>query len=372
VRRKVLIFGLISALLALGIYAAPKYIEIYSANVWEGPSPEARMNAYFALERWLEKTGHPVEVMTKKSDASVFDRRKVFCVQASGLDWTEDANAKIFSWIRDGGFLFLHWDKDPSENRGLRNFLQELGVGVWPASGTQASGRESSKAFPDFNTGFILKPVKENPNRPRMLCRKDSMGVIRLISVSLGKGAIALGASPRFMHSRSLEKEVNARLAWELTGARDSAGEGIVFIRGRNVKDGMYEAFSAKGSLAFLIISGLLLVVTGFWMVIPVFGQPGKDPEKPGRPLRERFLAEGSFLKKFGALDSYLDIYRKEIWFKSRLGSDAAPETLAVRLAPLCGMDEKTIREALTPRRGVKFREFIKQRKILKTLWESL
>jgi hypothetical protein len=127
----------------------------------------------------------------------------------------------------------------------------------------------------------------------------------------------------------------------------------------------MYDVFSARGKLWFMIAAGLVLVVTGFWMVIPVFGRPKNDQERPGRPLEERFLAEGSFLKKFGALDSYLDIYRKEILLKSRQGNDIAPKDLAGRLAPLCGMDEKTVREALTPRRGIKFREFIKQRKIL-------
>jgi hypothetical protein len=370
VHKKPLIFSIVCALLALGVYSALEYFEIRSETVWEGPSRKARMNAYLALERWLEKTGHPVQTVTKKSDESVFAQRKVFCVQASALDWTENTPAAIFSWIRDGGFLFLHWDTRTPENANTQKFLKTLGLRTQAAPETKDP--QPQEGFPDFDRRFTLKPIKENPNRPRMLLRKDPGGHIRLAALPLGQGGIALGGEPLFMRSSNLKKAENARLAWELTGAKDSAGEGIVFIRAGIAKDTMYEAFSARGSLVFVIASALVLIITGFWTAIPAFGRPKIDQERPGRPLEERFLAEGSFLKKFGALDSYLDTYRKEIRLKSRLGSDKTPEALAGLLAPLCGMDEKTIREALSSRRGVKFREFIKQRKILKTLWESL
>jgi hypothetical protein len=370
--RKLLIFSLSAAVLALMIFAAVEYFEIYTEPVWEGPSLKAQTNPYLALQLWLEKAGRSVHVM-KKADESIFDQPGILCVQASRLAWTENLNAKLFSWVRDGGFIFLYWDKDLFENTGLKNLLKELGIRVQPASGKQASRRmPDTEGFPDFDQGFILKPVKENPNRPRMVCRKDSGGVIRLISVPLGKGAIAAGAAPRFMRSRDLKKAENSRLAWELTGAKDIANQGIIFIHDRNAKDSMYESFSAKGSLAPLIISALILVIIGFWMVIPVFGRVKEDAQKPGRPLQERFLAEGSFLKKFGALESYLDMYKKEIQFKSRLGEGLDPKSLAGRLAPLCGMDERTIYEALAPQNGINFREFVKRRKILKTLWERL
>jgi hypothetical protein len=372
VRKKLLIFGLSAALLALGIYSASEYFEISPTLVREGPSAKARANAYLALERWLEETCHPVEVLSGKPDESVFSGRNILCIQASGSAWEENANAGLFSWVRGGGFLFLYGDSDAPGNAAVKNFLKELGIRIQTRSGRNVFRSQDSYDFPDFDPRLILKPVKENPNRPRMKCHRDSGGYIRLISVPLGKGAVAVCGDPLFMRSRFLWKEANAHLAWELTGARDPAGEGITFIRGKNVKDSMYDAFAAKGSLLFVIISAGILAVTGFWMVIPVFGQTKQDQERPGRPLRERFLAEGCFLKKFGALDSYLEMYRKEIQFKSRLGSDADPLILARRLAPLCGMDEEIIRKALTPRKNVKFREFIKQTKILRTLWEKI
>ncbi|MDR1315539.1 MAG: hypothetical protein LBK13_01590 [Spirochaetales bacterium] len=370
--RKLLIFGLSAALLALGMYAASEYFEISPESVREGPSAKARANAYLALERWLEETGHPVEVLIEKPGESVFSGPKILCVQASGSAWEENVTAGIFSWVRGGGFLFLYGDRPALENAAVKNFLKELGVRIQTLSGGDGFRQRGNKDFPDFDPRLIVKPVKENPNRPRMKCYKDSGGYIRLISVSMGKGAVAVCGDPLFMRSRSLWKKENARLAWELTGARDTAGEGIIFIRGRNEKDSMYGALAAKGRLLFVIISAGILAVTGFWMVIPVFGRIKNDLERPGRPLRERFLAEGRFLKKFGALESYLEMYRKEIQFKSRLGSEADPQVLARRLAPLCGMDEQIIRKALMPRKNVKFREFIKQTKILKTLWEKI
>jgi len=47
--------------------------------------------------------------------------------------------------------------------------------------------------------------------------------------------------------------------------------------------------------------------------VIPGFGLVKWDDEKPSRPLRERFLAEGRFLKRYGALDFYSQAYVREI-----------------------------------------------------------
>ena len=37
------------------------------------------------------------------------------------------------------------------------------------------------------------------------------------------------------------------------------------------------------------------------------------DGEKPGKPIRERFLAEGRFLKSYSALNLYSETYMKEI-----------------------------------------------------------
>jgi hypothetical protein len=44
-----------------------------------------------------------------------------------------------------------------------------------------------------------------------------------------------------------------------------------------------------------------------------MFGFFKQDDEKPLKPIRERFLAEANFLKKYRALDTYRAAYIREI-----------------------------------------------------------
>jgi hypothetical protein len=47
--------------------------------------------------------------------------------------------------------------------------------------------------------------------------------------------------------------------------------------------------------------------------VIPFFGPVRENSERPGKSLKERFLAEGRFLKGYGALELYRAAYIREI-----------------------------------------------------------
>jgi hypothetical protein len=48
-------------------------------------------------------------------------------------------------------------------------------------------------------------------------------------------------------------------------------------------------------------------------MIIPLFGRTRPVPALPGKPLRERFLAEGRFLFTYNGLDRYLSAYEAEL-----------------------------------------------------------
>ena len=67
-----------------------------------------------------------------------------------------------------------------------------------------------------------------------------------------------------------------------------------------------------KGNLFPVVISAIILIVMGFWMVIPVFGLVSVEKQRTSKPIRERFTAEIRFLKKYRALDHYLDVYGRE------------------------------------------------------------
>jgi hypothetical protein len=68
-----------------------------------------------------------------------------------------------------------------------------------------------------------------------------------------------------------------------------------------------------RGNIVPVIVSALLVIILGFWMVIPVFGLVFSEKQKTARPIRERFLAEIRFLRKYNALNHYLEVYEREL-----------------------------------------------------------
>ena len=111
-----------------------------------------------------------------------------------------------------------------------------------------------------------------------------------------------------------------------------SAENGVLFIRkGQNEKH-LFGSIGEKGNAAAFVVSTAALIVIGFWMVIPLFGRARPVPALPGKPLRERFLAECRFLFAYNGLDRYLSAYGAEL--ERRQGvTEKKPETAEKRLS---------------------------------------
>jgi hypothetical protein len=134
------------------------------------------------------------------------------------------------------------------------------------------------------------------------------------------------------MQNLYIDRELNARLAWELTGGGDRENRGLLFVRGRRIVRGLWGNLVERGNLLCLVLPFLALTAIGFWMLIPAFGRVRKDAEPPGKPLRERFLAEARFLKKYRGLDLYVGIYIHEL--RSRLRRRGYDDEEIARLLP--------------------------------------
>jgi hypothetical protein len=118
------------------------------------------------------------------------------------------------------------------------------------------------------------------------------------------------------MFNNSLNRQPNARLAWELTGELTvENNKGILFVRsgGRYISKSLFGKIMDRGNLIPVIISAALVIFIGFWMVIPVFGLVFYEKQKSSRPIKERFTAEISFLKKYKGLNYYLEVYEREL-----------------------------------------------------------
>ena len=366
-RNKVFVFFICALVLTLTGFILSGIFEIYPQKVRRGYSNAARKNEYFAMERWLETTGHPVTVITGALEFPLAIKEKVVILSSTRLDDIKgETFAWFITWVAEGGHLLLWLGQGTgkeAEKRLKKNFVQ-LGLRF---QRKKSSGYSSSPDFPRFDRDFLLKPIKTHPLRPGMKLRKDSSdGSVRLITV--GAGTVSVSGRLYFMRNETLKNEKNAALAWELTGARDTNNCGVCFIRTAREHNTLYSAISSRGSIGFALAGALIVLVTGFWMVIPVFGRWRSEAPRPGRSIRERFLAEGLFLKKFHALEVYREAYIREIRLK--LGAFAGEELAAAQLAGRCGLPLRDVENALRP--GKKFREFLHARKILETILERL
>jgi hypothetical protein len=334
--KKILVFVIAAAALALLTILAYTNLEIIPQRIFRPPSREVLVNDFFALEKWLAKTGHPVRFV-KRGDFSriISAPEKTVFIQASVFDW-EGAGEPLTNWIGEGGFLLVSVDSPPDEDEALETFLSGFGVyaGIIDRSLADEAGEENNDAdppredLPDFDgtMRFSLTETPENSAGTSIVTIPAAGNAIRLMKIPLGAGAIAFIGLPRFMRNDYLEREVNARLAWELTGAQTGTGNpGLLFIRGRRQVKSLFGKLADRGNFLPLGLSALILIIIGFWMVIPPFGLLFQEKKRSGRPIGERFLAEIRFLKKYRALDTYGAVYIHEIKRKLR-GREAGPE----------------------------------------------
>jgi len=317
-------------------FLAYNYLEIYKTNRYIAPSREVSSNIYLAMEMWLKETGHTIRnEVSYNSDRLAETDEKVVLIQSTAYNW-RNTNG-IEQWIENGGNLILWFDLSNNViNENLSNFLNGFGITaeynqpvIIPLNRYQeddeyfhdTTQNENETllnedydydAFPIFHSRISFKIQNEE----KFFLIKDTNEIIRLAEIKIGGGTLTVLGMPLFMNNYSIRREANARLAWQLTGGRtDADNMGIVFVRERN-RTPDYSVFASvfkRGNLMPVIISLLILIIAGFWMVIPAFGLLTKEKLNYSRPIKDRLTAEIQFLKKHHSLDYYLNIYNHDL-----------------------------------------------------------
>jgi len=301
--KKIFIFASLILFLILLCFILYSNLEIYEKKTIIGMSREVRTNNYYAMEKWLNETGHPVrfENVFNSSKLAAAEER-VVVVHSSAGRWN-NADEYIFPWIEQGGYLVISLDNYAYFlDEDLLKLLSDCGVGVELINETGRRG-----AYTDKNVFFTIDEGID------VLTVNDEEGLARLVEIPLGNGALTVTGMFVFMFNDNLKEKVNANLAWRLTGARaDGGNKGVLFAIEKQISESRFGKLIERGNLLPVGISTFLLIVLGFWMVIPVFGLVSVEKQKSSRPIRERFIAEIHFLKKYRALDHYLNMYERE------------------------------------------------------------
>jgi hypothetical protein len=282
------------------------------------PSWEASSNPHLALERWMNAVGLAYRFLDA-GDISLLlaAPEKTVFIQASSFDWTgsgeNDDPEQFKQWVKDGGHLVLSVD---TENWRLNGLLEEFGIIRYSGSAEPAPEDEPENPYNlHWEEGFRVAEQKEGVEDIAVLWK---YGGIRLVHFSLGKGSFTVMGQPRFLEFFALKERDNADLTWNLLFKPGKTG-GILFFWGLGPDRHFFGALFDQGNPLAFFAAALLLVISGFWMVIPLFGRNKPVRKLPGKALRERFLAEGRFMKKYGALDTYLEIYRQEPGYAGQL-----------------------------------------------------
>jgi hypothetical protein len=311
----VIIFVLILVIVALALIFCVTQIDWRLVPQWVEPSVEAETNPLLALERWLDSTGimYRKEEQGNIQDILTGPEKTVF-IQASRFDWS-GAGEDLTRWIARGGSLVISQDypKDAPEEE-LEGYLKTLGL---INDGTYSNQNTDTTFLLDTTRGYR---IVEKPPQVERIAVLWSYGAIRLVTLYIGTGRLTVTGGTTFLTSPFLKN--NADLAWELL-LNPGKTRGILFIQKpyQNLlqDNPFFGRLFTRGNPAALFIATGILVIIGFWMVIPLFGRSKPVPELPGKALRERFLAEGRFFKKYRALDRYLEIYRRALQQRRRI-----------------------------------------------------
>jgi hypothetical protein len=370
------------ALLALAGYIL---FEIYPTPSYSRPSTESLANEYLALDRWLQKTGHSLRTKTTGEKGLLQGLpEKTLLIESSRFDWSRDG-AAVSSWVEAGGNLVLFLDfpwYEEDEDQWI--FLEGLGIKTEKyasfaeeeeeyAEEDNSGDGENGPPFPaPYFDSLIRLGLDENPGAPGFTL-KDHWGIIRLVTVPLGQGSVTVTGVPYFMLSSHIGEEQNARLAWRLTGGLDRENRGIYFIRGREPASSFFGRLAERGNIGALVVSALILALIGLWMVLPVFGRPVRDEERPGKPIGDRFRAESRFLRKYGALDFYLEVYVEDLRKKLRARRGIyRPDQMAPALAGLWGMDISKVEKIIHPQGKLTHRDFVNYVRLIENTEERL
>ena len=319
------IFGILGIILLTAVFCITQ-LEIVPSARWEGPSREVRANRYFALDNWLAESGRPARILSRATvDTILAGPEKTIFAEVSQLSWTD--SGRIIPWLREGGQLVIVLDAPIGLQ--LEDFIQSLGIKAInlyndddedddeePADTSADNAETSAEAqpeqpsepealterLPDFDTECSFRITEKKPGVDRILVMNEQ-DKTRLVKLETGKGWIIFTGEANFLHNYNLRKKENVNLAGEIFLAGRSGDEdGVLLIRGLGGDRHFFGNLVERGNPWALAASLVLLIAAGFWMVIPSFGRYRPAPEKPGKPLRERFLAEVRFLKKYQAL----------------------------------------------------------------------
>ena len=309
--KRIVICIIVILSLALIVFTASQIFEIYPVTRRIMPSDDVYYDQFFAVKTWLNETGHPFRYETFFYSYDMDIQEKVILLFTGAVFW-EYASEVFIPWIESGNSLVVFCDDyyDPIDNDYFFDFIDIFGVKIDKDIFIDDVGRYGID-FPNFElmSSFLVD------EKPGVSVIKDKQGQIKFAEVPYGEGKFIITGYPDFMVNYYIDREINASLTWEITAAQTTVeNPGVLFIKNERIRihESMFGKIMKRGNLIPVFVSAFLAVIIGFWIVIPVFGIVREERQSNSRPIRERFSAEIKFLRKYKALNCYVEAYERE------------------------------------------------------------
>jgi len=360
--------------LTIAVLIAWHFFELYPRPRSVPPSAEARANRYLALDRWLTSMGRTVRIRNSGDYSLIVSAEENNVLIHTSLFHWRNGDAELLSqWVTDGGTLYLVVDDETTD--AVNTVLSIFGV---------AAETRGEKPYPiphdipNFSDAVSFT-IAQLGNDTESFTLADEEGTICLVDMPYGKGRFIVSGMPVFLWSSNLKKELNARLAWAIFAAHTANEHDTgswLFVRGKAKISGLIGSLFQRGNFTVLIISALILIIIGFWNGIPTFGLVQDSAKMPGKSLRERFQAEGRFLKRHNALSLYTDVYLKAIRQKARqkgLTTDDEIIPWAIDILRKAGFKrERDLFSSALRKESIPYRQFPAMIRIFQTILERI
>jgi hypothetical protein len=284
------------------------YFEIIQFKTAISPSREYYDNNYFTLERWFNEAGIPVKYnwydLYNETDEII--KQKTILFSYTEYVYTKKSKEEMMNLIKNHNVIICLDNGSNTLNNNMIELLSDFGIttGLTPHYYTY-----SDDYTPDYHWKYKFE-IEDNKD---YILYYDIHNNIRIVRIPLDGVMLTIIGSPSFMWNRSITKELNARLTWELLG-EPSDENGIIIVhdyREPHINKSLFGTLMQRGNIIPVLISVILLIFFGFWMVIPVFGLVKEEKQLNTRPIKERFAAEIGFLKKYKGLYYYDEEIKK-------------------------------------------------------------
>ncbi|HED35355.1 MAG TPA: DUF4350 domain-containing protein [Gammaproteobacteria bacterium] len=394
-----LLFFLLAGLVAWGY----SQIEIRTEEVDEGFQGEALTNEYLAAEYFLRSMGQTAERISLFIETGKpLGVNDTLLVPSNRIAIDRRHSEELVEWVMEGGHLIITGAATQSDTPGRRDYiLDDLGISVMRVELDEDEDDEENfddlpadldmldednfwqvnfnrfkelRLANDFTTDLTAGVVAPQITYETVWSVVDN-GRVYAVQLKLGQGHITVLSDMSMFNNVNIDHYDHAAFLYSLTNVQAGFSEPGTFY---------YSLYEEQISLIqwlwdnawTLVVSLLIAIVSGLWMIIPRFGPVININE----PIRRRFLdhlaASGNYHWRQGNYAHLLNEVRKQL---SNYALLKYPEWRSLskndqlhHFAELTQLEVAVVENALFDTTVEHVNDFVNKIKILEKLRKSL